>query len=101
MTPILQDAWWPVSPEFLNYGVALTVYAIRYAAVFWNTNKGLAFVFSLQLFANSMQVNSEVGIYCKSFTLRGVPSVVIFCKFFLTYSTGRWADTVAIVQPNW
>ena len=60
--PTLQDAWWPVSPEFLNYGVALTVYAIRYAAVFWNTNKGLAFVFSLQLFANSMQVNMEQSI---------------------------------------
>ena len=52
-----QDTWWPVSPEFLNYGVALTVYAVRYAAVFWNTNKGLAFVFSLQLFANAMQVS--------------------------------------------
>ena len=78
MIPTLQDAWWPVSPEFLNYGVALTVYAIRYAAVFWNTNKGLAFVFSLQLFANSLQVST--GIYVqfmaatcsKVFILRGV-----------------------------
>ena len=56
-----QDTWWPVSPEFLNYGVALTVYAVRYAAVFWNTNKGLAFVFSLQLFANAMQVSLHLG----------------------------------------
>ena len=78
MIPTFQDAWWPVSPEFLNYGVALTVYAIRYAAVFWNTNKGLAFVFSLQLFANSLQVSTGIcvqsmaAICSKVFILRSV-----------------------------
>ena len=33
--------------------------------------------------------------------LRGVPSVVIFCKAFLKCSTGRWADTAATAQSNW
>ena len=53
-----QDLWWPVSPEFLNYALALSVYAVRYAAVFWNTNKAFAFIFSLQLYANAVQVCS-------------------------------------------
>ncbi|PSN54783.1 hypothetical protein C0J52_02015 [Blattella germanica] len=45
----------PVSPEFLNYGLALLVYAVRYPAVFWNTNKGFAALFSMQLLANGLQ----------------------------------------------
>ena len=45
----------PVSPEFLNYGLALLVYAVRYPAVFWNTNKGFASLFSIQLLANGLQ----------------------------------------------
>ena len=48
--------WWPVSPEFANYALALLVYSVRYPAVFWNTNKGLAFIFSLALIVNSIQV---------------------------------------------
>ena len=51
-----QEAWWPVSPEFANYALALLVYSVRYPAVFWNTNKGLAFIFSLALIVNSIQV---------------------------------------------
>ena len=31
----------------------------------------------------------------------GIQSVMIFCKAFLECSTGRWADTSVIVQPNW
>ena len=50
-----EDTWWPVSPEFLNYALALLVYSVRYPAVFWNTNKGFSFLFSLQLLANSFQ----------------------------------------------
>ena len=50
-----EDTWWPCSPEFLNYGLALLVYSVRYPAVFWNTNKGFSFLFSLQLLANSFQ----------------------------------------------
>lgn len=50
-----EDTWWPCSPEFINYGLALLVYSVRYPAVFWNTNKGFSFLFSLQLLANSVQ----------------------------------------------
>ena len=32
-------AWQPCSPEFLNYALALLVFAIRYPSVFWKTNK--------------------------------------------------------------
>ena len=28
-------------------------------------------------------------------------SLVMFCKVFFTCSTAHWADTAAIVQPNW
>ena len=34
-------------------------------------------------------------------TFWDVHSVVMFCKAFFTSSIGRWADTAAIVQPNW
>ena len=50
-----EETWWPCSPEFINYSLALLVYSVRYPAVFWNTNKGFAFLFSLQLLANSLQ----------------------------------------------
>ncbi|KAF4522365.1 hypothetical protein B566_EDAN012222, partial [Ephemera danica] len=36
--------------EFINYAIALAVYAIRYPAVFWKTNKCFGTLFSLQLF---------------------------------------------------
>ncbi|XP_063223104.1 protein tincar [Bacillus rossius redtenbacheri] len=47
--------WGPVSAEFLNYALALLVYAVRYPAVFWNTNKGFGLLFSFQLLANGLQ----------------------------------------------
>uniref|UniRef100_A0A0K2T0T5 Protein tincar n=1 Tax=Lepeophtheirus salmonis TaxID=72036 RepID=A0A0K2T0T5_LEPSM len=56
-----EDSWWPMCPEFLNYILALTVYGVRYSSVFWNTNKIFAFVFSLQLFANSIQSLISIG----------------------------------------
>ena len=52
-----QDSWWPVSPEFANYALALLVYSVRYAAVFWNTNKAISFVFSGVLVVNSIMVS--------------------------------------------
>ena len=36
------------------------------------------------------------GIYSMCF----FPSVAMFCKSFLTCSTGSWADAAAAVQPN-
>ena len=56
-----QDPWWPVSPEFVNYALALLVYGVRYPSVFWNTNKGFSFLFSLQLFANTLQVSQSAN----------------------------------------
>lgn len=45
----------PVSIEFFNYALALAVYAVRYPAVFWNTNKCWGAIFSFQLFINGIQ----------------------------------------------
>ncbi|KAK6639249.1 hypothetical protein RUM43_007520 [Polyplax serrata] len=44
-----------ISPEFLNYALALLVYAVRYPSVFWNTNKWFGTLFSLQLVGNGVQ----------------------------------------------
>ena len=68
-----QDPWWPVSPEFLNYALALCVYAVRYPAVFWNTNKGFAFLFSLQLCANTIQVSLKHS-HCRAKEKRALSS---------------------------
>ncbi|XP_063588514.1 uncharacterized protein LOC134765695 [Penaeus indicus] len=46
--------WEPVSPELLNYAVALLVFAIRYPSVFWHTNKAFGILFSLQLVVNGV-----------------------------------------------
>lgn len=45
----------PMSAEFLNYALALLVYAVRYPAVFWHTNKSFGLLFSLQLLTNGLQ----------------------------------------------
>jgi hypothetical protein len=55
-----EDNWWPCSPEFVNYALALLVFSVRYPAVFWNTNKGFSFLFSVQLLANSFQVPAYI-----------------------------------------
>ena len=54
------EPWFPVSPEFANYALALVVYSVRYPAVFWNTNKAFAFIFSVQLMANAVQVCTRI-----------------------------------------
>ncbi|XP_076308145.1 uncharacterized protein LOC143223709 [Tachypleus tridentatus] len=45
----------PVSAEFLNYGLALVVYAVRYPSVFWRVNKSFAMVFSLEFVLTALQ----------------------------------------------
>lgn len=45
----------PISPEFINYALALLVYSVRYSAVFWETNKSFSFLFSVQLVFSSLQ----------------------------------------------
>lgn len=50
-----EGVWEPFSAEYINYGLALVVFAVRYPAVFWKTNKALSFLFSLQLMGNAIQ----------------------------------------------
>jgi len=50
-----ETAWHPCSAEYLNYALALIVFAVRYPSVFWKTNKGIAFLFSVQLIGNGLQ----------------------------------------------
>ena len=69
-------SWWPCSPEFINYGLALLVFAVRYPAVFWNTNKGFSFLFSFQLLANSIQVKSRAQ-RCKTFYVCNLQMFII------------------------
>ena len=64
-----EDNWWPCSPEFINYALALLVFAVRYPAVFWNTNKGFSFLFSLQLLANSIQVSTAITVSFSGVTM--------------------------------
>ncbi|KAI5740846.1 hypothetical protein M8J76_007861 [Diaphorina citri] len=47
-----QHVWGSISIEFLNYALALFVYAVRYPSVYWNTNKWFGTLFSLQLLVN-------------------------------------------------
>jgi len=48
-------SWHPCSAEYINYALALLVFAVRYPAVFWKTNKAISFLFSLQLIGNGLQ----------------------------------------------
>ncbi|XP_014250524.1 protein tincar [Cimex lectularius] len=50
-----EEKWGSVTVEFFNYALALFVYAVRYPAVFWNTNKVWGTLFSFQLFINGIQ----------------------------------------------
>ena len=67
--------WTPFSAEFINYALALLVFSIRYPAVFWKTNKALAFLFSLQLVGNGIQnlmAFAAMSIMYKVIILKGV-----------------------------
>ncbi len=43
------NQWEVLSPEFVNYIIALVIFSIRYPSVFWYTNMAFSLVFSLQL----------------------------------------------------
>ncbi|KRT86372.1 hypothetical protein AMK59_1417, partial [Oryctes borbonicus] len=45
-----------ISIEFINFTLALGIYAVRYASLFWATNKWLSLLFSVQLLINGMQI---------------------------------------------
>ena len=55
---------WGVSAEYLNFAVALVIYAVRYPAVFWTTNKGFGTLFSCQLLANAAQQLVSFASFC-------------------------------------
>ncbi|XP_055549066.1 protein tincar [Wyeomyia smithii] len=42
--------------EFINLAIALMAWAVRYPSVFWHTSKMFAFVFSLQMIANGLDI---------------------------------------------
>lgn len=44
-----------LSSEFINYTIALIVYAVRYPAVFWNANKSFGLIFSIYLLLTASQ----------------------------------------------
>ena len=79
-----EDTWFPFSPEFINYGLALLVYSVRYPAVFWNTNKGFSFLFSLQLLANSFQNLLALGGISIMYKVK-----LFFLKLLLFYILGQ------------
>lgn len=49
---------WTSTPslEFVNLAIALMAWAVRYPSVFWHTSKTFAFVFSLQMIANGIDI---------------------------------------------
>ncbi|XP_076035197.1 uncharacterized protein LOC143021508 [Oratosquilla oratoria] len=54
MTSTTGDDWSPIAPEMINYALALFVFAVRYPAVFWTTNKSFGLLFSLQMMVNGV-----------------------------------------------
>lgn len=50
--------WTAILPslEFMNFIVALIVWSSRYPSVFWSTSKSFAFIFSIQMIANAIDL---------------------------------------------
>ncbi|CAL4191259.1 unnamed protein product, partial [Meganyctiphanes norvegica] len=44
--------WSPISPEMLNYIIALLAFSVGYPGVFWNTSKAFGLIFSFQMAIN-------------------------------------------------
>ena len=80
-----EENWWPCSPEFINYALALLVFSVRYPAVFWNTNKGFSFLFSVQLLANSFQVTIAFSNiwFCLKIIAKGYYLNILHALLFL------------------
>ncbi|XP_012939507.1 protein tincar [Aplysia californica] len=70
-----------VSIAFANFCFALTCFLVRYASVFWFTNKALTLVFALQLLA--MVINSIFSfncfsiLYCVCYNRKKYPNVTL------------------------
>ncbi|KAF5272227.1 hypothetical protein FQA39_LY01309 [Lamprigera yunnana] len=60
---VIKETGPSISLEYINLAISLTVYSIRYSAVFWGTNKCLGIIFSMQMLINSMQIlTTYIGI---------------------------------------
>ncbi|KAF5307695.1 hypothetical protein FQR65_LT06750 [Abscondita terminalis] len=60
---LMEETGPTISLEYINLAVSLTVYSIRYSAVFWGTNKCLGLIFSMQMLISSVQIlTTYVGI---------------------------------------
>lgn len=88
-----EEKWGPVSIEFFNYALALAVYAVRYPAVFWNTNKWWGIIFSFQLFINGLQ---NLLVYVGICVLYKVSCL----KFEISYEILRDAYEDRYERPN-
>ena len=113
--PHLQVAAWGdrafdvhVSIAFANFCFALGCFLVRYASVFWYTNKPLTAVFALQLLAmvfNSVfSYSSFSTLYCVSCNQRLYPNVSLSLRcgavlvLYLIGSTVLLASTVTVFE---
>lgn len=57
-SPLDLKTWTAILPsfEFMNFVVALIVWSSRYPSVFWSTSKSFAFIFSIQMIANAIDL---------------------------------------------
>ena len=75
----------PISPEFINYVLALVIYSLRYPAVFWYSKKIFSMVFAFQLF---------VAVFFYMFS---------FCSMAVLYKyqvTAYFHPDIALVLPH-
>ncbi|GFS08228.1 protein tincar [Elysia marginata] len=97
-----------VSIAFANFCFALGCFLVRYASVFWYTNKPLTAIFALQLLAmvlNSVfSFSSFSTLYCISCNQRLYPNVSLSLRcgavlvLYLIGSTVLLASTVAVFE---
>nr|XP_022917978.1 uncharacterized protein LOC111427199 [Onthophagus taurus]XP_022917979.1 uncharacterized protein LOC111427199 [Onthophagus taurus] len=90
-----------ISIEYINFGLALGVYAIRYASLFWASNKCLSLLFSAQLVINGIQIllsYTGVSILYKVQIMGGL-KVLPFFKHQLTKSTFAYKSTPFLLNP--
>ncbi|KAK3765696.1 hypothetical protein RRG08_026172 [Elysia crispata] len=97
-----------VSIAFANFCFALGCFLVRYASVFWYTNKPLTAVFALQLlamvFTSVFSFCSFTTLYCVSCNQRLFPNVSLSLRcgavlvLYLVGSTVLLASTVTVFE---
>ncbi|KAI4461529.1 protein tincar [Holotrichia oblita] len=77
-----------ISIEFINFTLALGIYAVRYASLFWATSKWLSLLFSVQLLLNGIQILFPTQASPYYIRLRFTSDwLVITLLFKINYST--------------